>query len=183
MCAIEIPIQIWISHLSSFHWNTHFIGISIRFGLCVCFFQYLLAHWQRQIHIYTRSYSVWLSFVVRVYVQCTVFRFSGRKTPKGITFKAAGFLFSHQNGIYPQNMIMCISNPLQFNCIHLDWCLSKSKNLCADKYKSAASTFQNAIFWCGYIWFDMYKIHIFETLEWKYVRRYLSFHLFLFFIL
>lgn len=38
MCAIEIPIQIWISHLSSFHWNTHFIGISIRFGLCVCVF-------------------------------------------------------------------------------------------------------------------------------------------------
>ena len=39
----------------------------------------------------------------------------------GITFKAVGILFSHQNGIYPRNMIMCISNPLQFNCVLLDW--------------------------------------------------------------
>lgn len=46
----------------------------------------------------------------------------GKKSrTNGITFKAVGILFSHQNGIYPRNMIMCISNPLQLKCVLLDW--------------------------------------------------------------
>lgn len=75
--------------------------------------------------------------------------------------KAVGFLFfsSKTEFIpYTRNMIMCISNPLQFNCvtqtIYWDWCLSTNQSSSSNSntktrawimWIKEISTFQNAI--------------------------------------
>lgn len=93
-----------------------------------------------------------------------------------IKSKAFGIRFSHQNGIYPRNMIiLCISNPMQFNCVYF-WIDVFQPTTWAhtDKFKSSGFKLQAYIIYNSnyihgniYSSFGMFKIHFSWIGMWK----------------
>lgn len=120
---------------STVFWKDSFIFIAQQFVIYISFYFFRVCTsiflFKYESHLSTVSFkSISSGFRLDLIFFLYLFHCGERVTEEkntksnGITFKAVGILFSHQNGIYPRNMIMCISNPLQFNCVLLDWRLS-----------------------------------------------------------